>query len=81
MRATDQEVEYVRFEHVAPDEIWAEIVSLFVSSFAAPPYNEAPDALQSIAQWGPAALASPGGAAYRGETRRTRDRLRVITET
>ncbi len=61
MRATDQEVEYVRFEHGAPDEIWAEIVSLFVSSFAAPPYNEAPDALQSIAQWGPAALASPGG--------------------
>ena len=35
MREIDQEVDYVRFEHVAPDEIWAEIASLFVLSFAA----------------------------------------------
>ena len=56
-----QEVAYVRFEHVAPDEMWAEIASLFVLSFAAPPYNESPDDLQSIDQWGPDKLASPGG--------------------
>jgi ribosomal protein S18 acetylase RimI-like enzyme len=61
MRGVDREVGYVRFEHVAPDETWAEIVSLFVSSFAAPPYNESPDELQSIDQWGPDKLASPGG--------------------
>ena len=30
-------------------------------SFAAPPYNESPDELQSISQWGPEKLASPGG--------------------
>lgn len=61
MRETDLEVDYVRFEQVAPDEIWAEVVSLFVLSFAAPPYNEAPDELQSLDQWGPEKLASPGG--------------------
>jgi ribosomal protein S18 acetylase RimI-like enzyme len=61
MREIDQEVDYVRFEHVAPDEIWAEVASLFVLSFAAPPYNESPEELQSIDQWGPDKLASPGG--------------------
>lgn len=61
MKELDQEVDYVRFEHVAPDEIWAEVASLFVLSFAAPPYNESPDELQSIDQWGPDKLASPGG--------------------
>ena len=61
MRETEQEIDYVRFEHAAPGETWAEIVSLFVLTFAAPPYNEAADVLQSIAQWGPDALASPGG--------------------
>lgn len=61
MKETDQKVDYVRFERVAPDEIWAEIASLFILSFAAPPYNEAPDELQSIAQWGPDKLAGPGG--------------------
>jgi hypothetical protein len=83
MRAIDQEVDYVRFEHVAPDEIWAEVASLFVLSFAAPPYNESPDELQSIVQWGPDKLASPGGrlvAACRGETRWTPGRLCVISE-
>lgn len=30
-------------------------------SFAALPYNESPDKLQSIDQWGPGQLASPGG--------------------
>ncbi|CBT75117.1 MULTISPECIES: GNAT family N-acetyltransferase [Glutamicibacter] len=61
MRETDQEVGYVRFEHVAPDEIWAEVTSLFVLCFAAHPYNESADELQSIVQWGPEKLASPGG--------------------
>lgn len=61
MKEIAQEVDYVRYEHVAPDEIWTEIASLFVSSFSAPPYNESPDELQSIDQWGPEKLASPGG--------------------
>ena len=61
MRESAGEVEFVRFEHVAPDEIWAEITKLFVLSFAAPPYNESPDELHSIAQWGPDKLAGPGG--------------------
>ena len=61
MRETDLEVNYLRFEHVAPDEIWVDVASLFVLSFAAPPYNESPDELQSIDQWGPDKLASPGG--------------------
>lgn len=61
MRAVDRQVDYVRFDHVAPDDTWAEITSLFVSSFAAPPYNESPDGLQSIGRWGPEQLASPGG--------------------
>ncbi|WP_404289660.1 GNAT family N-acetyltransferase [Glutamicibacter arilaitensis] len=61
MKESDDEVIYVRFEHVAPGEIWAEIASLFVLSFAAPPYNESPDELRSIDQWGPEKLASPGG--------------------
>jgi ribosomal protein S18 acetylase RimI-like enzyme len=61
MTGVGREVGYVRFEQVAPDEIWAEIASLFVVSFAAPPYNESPDDLQSINRWGPDQLASPGG--------------------
>lgn len=61
MRETEHGINYVRFENVAPEDIWAEIVSLFVITFATPPYNEAPEELQSIAQWGPAALAGPGG--------------------
>lgn len=61
MTRVDGEVRYVRFEHVAPNETWAEIADLFVSSFAAPPYNESPGDLQSIAKWGPDHLASPGG--------------------
>lgn len=61
MRGIDGEVRYVQFEHVAPDETWAEIASLFVSSFAAPPYNESLGELQRIDQWGPDQLASPGG--------------------
>lgn len=61
MTRVDSEVRYVRFERVVPDETWAEIADLFVSSFAAPPYNESPSDLQSIAQWGPDQLASPGG--------------------
>jgi ribosomal protein S18 acetylase RimI-like enzyme len=61
MPGVDREVGYVRFGHVAPDETWAEIARLFVSSFAAPPYNESADELQSIEQWGPDKLASPGG--------------------
>lgn len=61
MTRIDGEFRYVRFEHVAPDETWAEIVELFVSIFAAPPYNELPSDLQSIAQWGPGQLASRGG--------------------
>ncbi|MBV1778533.1 GNAT family N-acetyltransferase [Paeniglutamicibacter sp. ABSL32-1] len=61
MKEIDDEVTYLRFEHVAPDEVWAEVASLFVLSFAAPPYNEPPDELQSIDQWGPDKLASPGG--------------------
>ncbi|MCC3269048.1 GNAT family N-acetyltransferase [Arthrobacter sp. zg-Y809] len=61
MREIHQEVDYVRFENVAPDEVWSEIADLFVSSFAAPPYNESPSDLHSIAQWGPDQLASPGG--------------------
>lgn len=61
MTGSGGEVHYVRFEHVAPDETWAEIANLFVSSFAAPPYNEPPSDLQSITQWGPDQLASPGG--------------------
>nr|WP_181149806.1 GNAT family N-acetyltransferase [Arthrobacter sp. MYb227] len=36
-------------------------MSLFVLSFAAPPYVESPDELQGIVQWGPEKLASPGG--------------------
>jgi ribosomal protein S18 acetylase RimI-like enzyme len=61
MRASDREVAYIQFERIAPGEIWADIASLFVSVFAAPPYNESPDELQSIDQWGPDKLASPGG--------------------
>lgn len=61
MRGINGEVRYVQFEDVAPDETWAEIASLFVSTFAAPPYNESPGDLQSITQWGPDQLASPGG--------------------
>ena len=61
MTGVDSKVTYVRFENVAPDEIWGEIADLFVSSFAAPPYNESPSDLQSITQWGPDQLASPGG--------------------
>ena len=61
MTGADRKVTYVRFENVAPDKIWGEIADLFVSSFAAPPYNESPSDLQSIAQWGPDQLASPGG--------------------
>lgn len=61
MREVNQEVDYVRFEPVAPEEVWAEVASLFVLSFAAPPYNESPEELQSIDQWGPDKLASPGG--------------------
>ncbi|QXQ09386.1 GNAT family N-acetyltransferase [Paeniglutamicibacter sp. Y32M11] len=61
MREIDQEVNYLRFERVAPDDVWAEIASLIVLSFAAPPYNESPDELQSIDQWGREKLASPGG--------------------
>ena len=47
MREIDHEVAYVRFEHSAPDDLWAEVASLFVSSFAAPPYNESPAAALS----------------------------------
>ncbi|RJT75644.1 GNAT family N-acetyltransferase [Arthrobacter cheniae] len=61
MTRVDGAVSYVRFEHVAPDETWAEIADLFVSSFAAAPYNESPSDLQSITQWAPDQLASPGG--------------------
>lgn len=61
MRTHEQEIEYVRYEHAAPDSLWTEIQGLFVKSFAAPPYNESPDALQGIVQWGPDQLASPGG--------------------
>ncbi|MET4059091.1 hypothetical protein ABIB35_000622 [Arthrobacter sp. UYP6] len=43
MKEIDHEVAYVRFEQVAPDEMWAEITKLFVLSFAAPPYNQSPD--------------------------------------
>lgn len=61
MREIRQEVDYARFEDAAPDELWAEIASLFVLSFAAPPYNETPEELQSIDKWGRDRLASPGG--------------------
>ncbi|MCR2763332.1 GNAT family N-acetyltransferase [Microbacterium sp. zg.B48] len=61
MKVVQREISYVRFEHVAPDETWAEIAKLFISIFAAPPYNESPDELQSIDQWGPDQLASAGG--------------------
>jgi len=61
MRENAQEVTYIRFEDDASDNIWAEVTSLFVASFAAPPYNEAPGELQSIEQWGPEKLDSPGG--------------------
>lgn len=61
MREIVQEVNYVCFEDVAPEDIWVEVASLFVLSFAAPPYNESPDELKSIDQWGPDKLASPGG--------------------
>lgn len=70
MTGVDLEVNYDRFEHVTPDETWAEIADPFVSTFAAPPYNESPGDLQSIVQWGPDQLASPGGrlvAASHGE--------------
>ncbi|MBP2218202.1 GNAT family N-acetyltransferase [Arthrobacter sp. CAN_C5] len=61
MRGIDREVSYVQFEHAAPDDTWVEITNLFVSSFAAPPYNESPGELESIEQWGRGQLASPGG--------------------
>lgn len=61
MRRLERDIAYVSFEQVAPDETWAEISSLFIASFAASPYNEAPEELQSIVQWGPDQLASPGG--------------------
>lgn len=61
MSEINPEIEYLRYERVAPDEIWAEVTSLFVLSFSAPPYNESPDDLRSIDQWGPEKLASPGG--------------------
>ena len=61
MSSANREVGFVRFERAAPDQTWAEVASLFVSSFAASPYNESPEALQSIARWGPEQLASPGG--------------------
>ncbi|MFJ6004080.1 GNAT family N-acetyltransferase [Arthrobacter sp. NPDC092385] len=56
-----REVRYVQFEHVAGEETWAEVATLFVSSFSAPPYNEPPAELQSIDRWGPECLAGPGG--------------------
>ena len=61
MTRGDQEVGFLRFERVAPDQTWAEVASLFVSSFAASPYNESAEVLQSIALRGPEQLAGPGG--------------------
>jgi len=56
-----QEITYVQFEQFAPVDTWAEVASVFVSIFTAPPYNEPPEALRSIDQWGPEKLGSPGG--------------------
>lgn len=54
----------------APSELWDDVADLFVEVFSAAPYDEDPDELALISDWGPVQLAQPGGrlaAAHAGE--------------
>lgn len=53
--------QYARYEGTAPDDVWAGVVELFVSTFSAPPYNESLRDLAEIGRWGRVQLADVGG--------------------
>lgn len=56
-----EQVEYALFDQDAPAAVWAGVSRVYVLAFAAPPYDESPDELRQVEQWGPAMLATPGG--------------------
>lgn len=61
MAPTGPTIEYTSFEHDAPEAIWQGVSRVYLLGFTGPPYDESPDELRQVQQWGPEMLAAPGG--------------------
>lgn len=54
------EITFSTFSGSAADQVWHDITALFIECFSVAPYDENPDDLATIGQWGPEKLQGEG---------------------